>query len=56
MDGLRTTSQIGDNSFKSMKKKTILVTRLSFKTTPISFIFEQFEKCFEHIESNNVCR
>ena len=44
MDGSKATSQIGDNSFKSMKKKNKLrdnqlwcSTRLNFRTAPISF-------------------
>ena len=50
MDGSKATSQIGDNSFKSMKKKNKLrdnqlwcSTRLNFRTTPISFICERLK-------------
>ena len=63
MDGSKATSQIGDNLFKSMKKKNRLrddqlwrSTRLHFRTTPISFICERLKKCFKHAGDNNVCR
>ena len=29
---------------------------LNFRTTPISFICEQLEKCFKYTGFNNVCR